>query len=491
MQKEEVLSTKQKKRMLFSIAVSLFWVLFMWNFWDRGVYVLGINLSVYFLLLLSFFGFAFKDQKVFAKRNLFWLVPIIMLILSYGIYENTFLKIVNIVVLPMLFTIFFNYSLLEDRQKRHWTLEFFLVLLFGKLFQPLRKISESIGLHAKLIDSKKYKKGTASKIIIGLILFVVVAGLVIIPLLSAADPIFEEKMAGIYGWFKDIISVSLVMKFFVFYFLTVFFGAVYLGWKQHLNFDKDEKGEKKRDSIIAGILLGGVLLLYLLFLWVQFGRLWVGVLPLEFREVELLVKSGFWQLMLLSIINILIFIYYYRKTNKTVQNILSAFTIASLLLLFSAGWRMGLYVVFYGLSYEKFFASYTVLYCTILYLWLMYKVFSQKRVDIIKFLLFLFLWMYAILNIFPLEQFIIRTNVRLARLENSRIDMYESKILSADVLGYIKENKDQGFMKVNNKDDDTVDWSEWITNQEDIVSSKKWYEVNISNIVYNLKYKNN
>ena len=104
--------------------------------------------------------------------------------------------------------------------------------------------------------------------------------------------------------------------------------------------------------------------------------------------------------------------------------------------------------------------------------------------DVIKFSFFLFLWMYGLINIFPVEQFILRANIILARNPNSRIDLSESKILSADVLSYIENNGDKDFMKINRHDDDPVDWQTWIEDRKQILGAKKWYEMNAVNIFY-------
>jgi hypothetical protein len=192
-------------------------------------------------------------------------------------------------------------------------------------------------------------------------------------------------------------------------------------------------------------------------------------------------------------INILIYFFTYRKTTLAVQRILSAFTITSLLLLISAGYRMALYVTYYGFSYEKFFASYTVLFCAILFVWLIAKVFSRKRANILKFLIILFLWMYAVVTIFPVEQFILRTNVVLSNIKESRIRLFEMTMLSPDVLSLVEKYERQGLLKESagylsrvgeTKDNNYFDWSPWIERQEEIISDKIWYEKNLMNIIY-------
>lgn len=487
MEQVKTLSKKQIYQLLASLFIALFWVIFLWNFWDKGIYAFGINSSVFLLLVFLFWGKSIKEHSIFGKDNLFWIIPISLIILGYAIYENPFLKAVNIFVLPAVFTIAFNYALLTDRKKVCWYLNFFFRLFFTRFFGSLAKLPESGMRHNRLLHRSNQKKGVIKQVAIGLVLLFIIAGFFVIPLLSSADPAFASSISWLSDWITGLVSMELAAKIVVTYVWSLFLLAVYLVWKKPLE-SKDDKIDTKVDSIVSGIVIGGILLLYLLFLVIQLGHLWVAVLPVDFGQTEALVKSGFWQLMLLSGVNIAIFFFSYRRTNKIVQAILLVFTVASLLLLASAGYRMFLYVRFYGLSYEKFFASYTVLYCTILYIWLIARSAAKKKIDVIKFLFFLFLWMYALVNIMPVEQIIIRGNTYLAQLDNSRINMYESRILSPDVLSYVVDNGDKHFMKLNHHDDSEVNWSEWITQQKDIVNAKSWYELNLVNLLYKMKY---
>ena len=154
---------------------------------------------------------------------------------------------------------------------------------------------------------------------------------------------------------------------------------------------------------------------------------------------------------------------------------------------------MGLYVTYYGLSYEKFFASYTVIYCAILFVWLISRLFIKQRANILKFLIFLFLWMYAVVTILPVEQFILRTNMALSNLKESQIRLFELTMLSPDVLPLIKKYQQQGLLEENNnylvredspKSEEQFDWTPWINRQEKKISDKMWYERNLMNTLY-------
>lgn len=463
-----ILQKKQTNNMLASCAIAFFGVLFLWNFWERGVRALGINFFIFlFLIFLLFNWQEVKEKKFFSRKNIICQLPIFFVILSFLIYENPFIKAISLIILPILFAVFYNYTRLEDGN-RCWGFDFLNELVI-RIFSFLGCISKAVQSYVKTLFPKSDNKKNITKIIIGIFLFFALAVVVIIPLLSSADKEFASKINFFYVWIKNLIEFSIVMKITVFCILSVFLTAGLLAWQT--KFDFKEKGSKRKDldAIISSIVLSGVLALYLLFLWVQIERLLVGSLPINFSETENLVKSGFWQLIFLSVVNIGFFTIYYKKTGSAVQRILNIFTLASLLLVFSAAWRMALYVFYYGFSYEKFFACYAVIFCVIVFVWLIFKLFKNVRIDIVKFILFLFLWMYGVVAIFPTEQFILRANMELSKRADSRIDLYEMTMLSGDVYNLAKES---GF-----------EWDWWFERQTSIIEKKEWYEFNLMNFL--------
>ncbi|MFH1565020.1 MAG: DUF4153 domain-containing protein [bacterium] len=459
------LQKKQTNDMLASCAIALFSVLFLWNFWERGVRALGINFFIFlFLIFLLFNWHNIKKEKFFNRNNIICQLPIFLIFCSFLIYENPFIKAISLVILPILFVVFYNYAQLEDNKNKYWGFNF-LNEMFTRVFSFLACIDKAVKSYIKVLLPKSENKKNITKIVIGVLLFAVLAVVVIIPLLSSADKEFASKINFFYVWIKNLIEFSTVMKITVFCVLSVSFMAGLLAWQSQFDFKEKGSERKNLDNIISGIVLGGVLALYLLFLWVQIERLLVGALPIDFKETENLVKSGFWQLIFLSVINIGFFTIYYKKTSVGLQKVLNIFTFASLFLIISAAWRMALYVIYYGFSYEKFFASYAVIFCIILFCWIIFKLFRNIKIDVVKFVLFLFLWMYGIIAIFPSEQFILRANIELAKCPNSRIDLYEMTMLSSDVYNLAKENN--------------FEWGDWFDRQTSIIEKKEWYEMGV------------
>lgn len=469
---------------VWSLGVSLFWVLFMWGFWSHGIFAMGLNAFVFLSGLLGLFIWVMHKKGVAVKTQLYWIIPLGLIILSYLIYDNPFLKIISILVMPISLAVFYNHAFLSE-QKATWGVRFLGHTILRTL-EAIPMIGKSVSLHRKLLSRSQKPGGVVKRALLGVVLFLIIAFTIVIPLLSSADTTFAHYMQSVTQWVQNIISTTAVYKIVVLSICSVLITAALSAWSKPFTYADSDTEVKHADPIITGIVLGGILVLYIFFLGIQIQRIWIGALPFEFKEAVYLVKSGFWQLFFLTVINIVIFFFTYKKTANAVQKILTAFTIASLLLLISAGHRMLLYVINYGFSYEKFFATYTVLFCAILFIWLISRLFVHKRADIVKFVLVLFIWMYGILTIFPVEQFVFCTNVALAQRPESHIRLYELTMLSPDVLGIVEHYQKNGALKEETKvgESEPFDWSPWIEQNQKLVEDKKWYETNIMNWIY-------
>jgi hypothetical protein len=486
-------------QLFWSLGLALFWVIFLWGFFSKGVYAFGLNAFIYLAGFLALFLWTMRHEGVPLKKNLVWIVPICLMILSYALYDNPFLKIVSLLALPALFILFYNDAFLAQHGRVRWSAKILEVLVWRSLsvVTHLRKAGDLI----ERLASKVKREPTALKrVVVGVALFLLIAVVVVIPMLSSADAQFGAYVGFVNDWLKRLLSTSLFGKFLLGVVLAISTIAALLAWARQFPPPAAETVSKHLDPIVAGIVLGGILALYALFIWVQLGHLWVGKLPVEFSQTERLVKDGFWQLLSLTILNILLTFATYRKTVPAVQRLLAGFAVASLLLLASAAYRMALYVTYYGFSYEKFFASYTVVFCAILLGWLIIRLRMRARADIIRFPVILFLWMYAILSVTPVEQVIMRSNVALSRHEGSQIRLFELTMLSPDVLNLVRRYKAAGLLEEKNpffsREAGTstasgaegafakpnFDWSPWIKDRESQVREKAWYELNVMNL---------
>lgn len=453
-----------------SITLSVYFVIALWNFWSRFIDALGFNATV-FILGTALLFLVFQGIPRW-KHQFAWIIPVALISLSFSLWENPYLKVINVLLLPFILSVVFNYAL---NQKKIIDAKFIVFSIMGRI-TLLLKLKESVRLIFGRFSAAQEKKKLFSKIMLGLSLFAILALVVFIPLLSSADPEFATLMKGILDWFHDVLSFRYMERIVFAAVATIFLISYFLSFNEENPTDANEQTLPKNqplDPVISGIVLGGVLTLYLIFIGMQFSRLWISQLPFDFHTTEQLVKSGFWQLFILSIINIVFFFGYFKKTNTAVQSILKVFTLASFLLLVSAAHRMFLYVFFYGLSYEKFFASYTVIYCAILFLWLIYQLFTDRESNLFKYLMFSLLWMYAIATVLPIERIIFSFNANASHRSDSRIKMNELQMLSYDALPLAATySKDTKWQK---------EWCYWAERKIRTVEKKKWYEKNLAN----------
>lgn len=458
---------------LTSLLLSLFFVIFCWGIWTREIFAFGINFTVLLALGTLFFVHRLQKNKKYSKSDLGWIIPLLLLSLSFALYENPFFKIFTLLVFPIALAIFYAYAWVDRKKEIDWD-TIFILKIIKHIFNFFVFLNKSVRLlFATIYNKEKKEIGTTKRILTG-VLLLLFSLLIIVPILSSADPLFATKLKPFYDAIANILSTSVVAKIIVFIVLSTVTLTALIAWGRPHEI-LGVKEEKELDMVITGIVLGGIFIVYLLFLWIQFDRLWVGALPFDFKETENLVKSGFWQLLFLSLLNLAIFFFLYRKTAAIGQKLLGIFSLASILLLVSSAHRMILYVTHYGFSYEKFYASYTVLFCVVLFLWLISRLFVNNKSNVVKHLAFQFLWMFALISVFPVEFFILKSNMALVGKLDSKIQLFEMTMLSPDVLTQIKEYKIDGKLKED-------DWNPWIEKQEKIIQDKKWYEFTLSAI---------
>ncbi len=441
-----------------SIILSLVYVVFLWRFWMYGTQAVGINFAAFYLLAIAFFVIVQRDTL--KKTALVWIVPLVMIGMSFFWYATSFTAWISILIFPIVFFLFTTHEAHKNVRDSLWSRFLPLVVLIAgghylvSTFGPSRK---KIGFmtkrtHAKGLNAKRH---IIIQVCIGVVLLVIVSMAFVVPLLSSADASFARIFSHILSYFGDFvtyivefferISLTTLKKMIVFLCGVLFLLGFAVYWQKDMRdvFAQSRRRTLHSYSIAIGVFLVGIIFLYMLFAALQITSLFVSALPTDFAQTESLVKSGFWQLFALTIFNILLYVVIFQKSAPWVQRILMVFTFLSLLLVFSAAQRVYLYVVTYGLSYEKFFAFYTVVYCTIVFLWfLVLFVGREYKVSIVKTLAFVALGMYAFSVVLPLEKMIFMANLHLTQQKDSRVNINEMRMLGFDALPCVEKHFD-------------------------------------------------
>ena len=456
---------------LFALLASIFAVFSHWGFWDIGVYALGWNTSVSYLCVLTLL----LHDKSFIKfrENWAWLVPIAFMALSFGLYENPWLKAINMMALPMSIGVFLSYAHTIEKHQQWWSSHFLIRLGFFALRVLPQWPQASKHLRSVALSQVDGPSISIAKRIARSIAVLIPLMFVILALLSSADQQFDQLLERALQFIGDMLKVSIFAKLLFIILLWVTVVAALNVFRKPFIYE-GPVAYRAVDNVTAAIVLFAILVVYIAFLTLQIEYLLVDQLPIEFGDTERIVKSGFWQLFFLSIINLGLFYWAYRNTAVWLQWLLSLYLLASVLILLSAAWRMVLYVYYYGLSYEKFFASYTTFYALGLFVFLGFCLLAKKPQDLVKGVVFSVLWMFSLATISPIEKLIFSSNMALSKQADSRIDLYHLSYLSADVLSDAAIAFEQRRFKANSQ------WAAWLHSTKRVDCQRAWYSTNLS-----------
>lgn len=466
------LNEKLPKGSIFmACLISFLTVSFLWGFWTSGYYALGLNATVISLMVIYFI----LTYGVSKKINSFsWVFPSVLISLSFFLYENPFIKSINLIAFPLLTCFFIWISKVDSEGKMRWTFLLLEDVLMSLNFYLTACIPNSFKYLFMLALAKmKLNPKTFVSVLKGLIPLVLFY-FIIIPMLTSADSLFGEKLNDLVFYLSMLFDIAPIYRFVIFSIVLASLIALLAAIDQANEITIVAPKEKPdRDSISTAIVLSGMLVLYCLFIWVQLERFWIMELPMNFLETEKYVKTGFWQLFSVSLFNLGLSYFFFGRTSLNIKNLLGIFNVVSLLMLISSAQRLGLYVYYYGFSYEKFYASYAVLYCGLLLLILIHASFAREAKDPLKYGAYLLFYMYAFITVLPVERFIFESNMKLSKNVDSRIDLSEMRMLSIDVYPLVlAESLDRG-----------ANWMRWQHLKDERHSKKEIYEMTLSDLV--------
>jgi hypothetical protein len=468
-----------------SIALSILIVASHWGLWDRGIYAFGWNTSLIWLGIILLI----RGHNILAhyKQNWTWLSPIIIIILSFSLFENIWLKFISCLILPCVASLFFAYEKLLNKDDYIWDCRLIWTLI-KRACSPIKGIFRTLAfLTTKITTTKRMSQNSVLKrTLIGLCILFPLASLAIF-LLTSVDENFNIFINSLINTLLVSFSWNFFWKIIFIIASTVLLLSVKLSYGSPLSV-KNTSSSLQIDQLITMIVISGLLGIYLLFLYMQVEYLVINSLPIDFDKAEFLVKSGFWQLFFLSIVNIVMFTFLYKKTKPAAQILLCVFIVASSFLLLSAAWRMSLYVYYYGLSYEKFFASYTCVFAIGMFGYLVFVSLIKKHQNILKVITFTALWAYSIATITPIEKIIFNANTYLSKNSDTRIELNHLRFLSLDILNNIETqllpslrvSKELAGFDNSRKGQNRIDWQQWIKTQKNRKCHRPWYEKTIS-----------
>ena len=283
------------------------------------------------------------------KRDIFWSVSLVLLGLSIAWTANAMTQDVS-------FLGMFLAELL-------WLMNAFADILswrFGRVvssgFRLVGRIIAHLGEPFRHLAALRRGGGkNARGVLLGLLIAVPLLWIVV-SLLASADAAFGALVERLFGGWSVSKTVLTVIRV-IFYTLipAVVFYAALAAQTDHSDFPSKEK--RRASAVVAVTFTGALAVVYAVFCGVQIAVLFAGdvsALPEGMTYAEY-AREGFFQLLLVSGINVVLIITAQRRfvTSRALRALLVFLTACTYLMEASSAMRMILYVNAYGLTYLR------------------------------------------------------------------------------------------------------------------------------------------
>lgn len=418
--------------LLYGLIIGVVFDLF---FYDK---TLGISYPTFILLIMALTALVFiKGYHRLDHRAWIWTIPILMLSITFALYSNQVLKVLNFLIIPYLLIMMI--SLVSATNRAEWSDIRFLADFLKRIFTPLRYIHIPFTTFFGPQDKdNKTKKNIFPKIALGVLISIPLLAL-IIWLLSSADIVFKDLFVSI--------SVSKIIKHFLLI-LVITVYAISFYWALLKASSKKESSKYPKinwkkfiDPVILITVLSLLNIVFCVFSVIQFKYLFGGenfIQPSVFTYAEY-ARRGFFELVAVSVINfliILIAVSFLKKDNKNstiaIRILLSLVAGFTFVMIASAFYRMTLYEQAYGFTYLRIFVqAFMVL---LFFLFIINMVFIwYERLAIIKAYFIATLVVYIALNFANVDVIIARNNIQRYKV-TGQIDMEYLEHLSYDAI---------------------------------------------------------
>ena len=343
---EDVFTLKNFRMLIvvFTIAAALITV---FNNLDIDSYIKDFIMP--FLILISAFIILLEKLNLVKNRKAYlYLIPILLSLLSYLFIKidetNMFLNVFFVAIMLSKFVLALvnkKYSL-----SRYFVVDFLNLFPVG-LFTNLKYLQ----LAKKKKNTEKNKN--AFNIFLGCVIGIPIA-IILLILLTDADIYFKQFIETVFTFMKKIIDIEYVIPntiMIIISFIVLF--STFINILRRRNDETKEIKKREINTSIANTVLIIVNSVFVLFLVSELSKFTVNFLHLpEEYTYSSYAREGFFQLLVVTIINVSIILYFVYcttaiKENKLIKRLLTILAIFSILLILSSYYRVVLYVCAY------------------------------------------------------------------------------------------------------------------------------------------------
>ena len=398
------------------------------------------------------------------------MIPILVLTLNYFISGSYLFKTTNFFVIIVLYSTMI--LIMAKKLPLNQNNFEFIFKIIAKIFEPFTNFNLPIKWYT-VSEGKELQKYIIKRILIG-ILITIPCIIFLLIMLSSADAIFSIKMFSISDWIFKLINFNYIIKLIYGIFVGLYlFGLLYTLFEEKQLIKKHDginslnniyvKKKVQGDLIVLNILLFSILIVYTMFIIIQFKYLFAGgALPngLNYSDYA---RRGFFELVILSILNfglILIVIYLLKEKIYVEKNKWSQITKVSMLylcfvtliMLISSFYRMNLYDNEYGFTRLRIIVNLFLLFESI-GLIATFKYIIKPKFNIIAIYTLIGLLYYLTLNTIQIDNIIAKRNIDMyLNGQTETIDINYLMNLSTDAAPQIyrlTENSNDDILTKN------------------------------------------
>lgn len=380
---------------------------------------IGVSYLVFLAGFYLVFFWRFKSYP-FTNKRIGYLIyfSIWILAFTYLGYSNMIFYVLNILVIP--FLVFSHMILVTSPKILPWFQRSFIVYFFMKIGAAIAYVFQFIGFIFRSLTkglNPQHAK-TAKQVGLGLVIAIPLL-IVIMSLLSSADLAFSNLLAIVPNWLSRLQFQEAIVRGLIILVYTVgFFTTLQVTFYKKGTVPKTEV--ENNPFYWSGIMASTVLILlnlvYLLFTVVQLKYFFGGSLQVDMTYAEY-ARRGFGELMMVTLINLtlLIGVLTYVKEagiafQRTIQVILSCLVLFSGIMLVSASMRLSMYEEAYGFTTIRILVHTFMIFLAVIFAYTLIKIWIS-HLPLIHFYLISSLVFYTVVNILPLDRWVVDHNI--------------------------------------------------------------------------------
>jgi hypothetical protein len=406
----ELPSKLHRNLLLLATALGVLFNALFQNSWQLSI---NYTLLILFIFLVTYFLLR-QNPSFDCRVYLAGTLAAMILACYYFLYTNPFFKMVNFVLLPILYgcSILFAY---RDRLR--------ISALLRLLFAPLLALHRYCVNFVKALSPFNRLSAPRRNVFIGILISFLLL-LLIIPLMISSDQMIDTLLKS---WFKDFHFDLSTLLSYLFWFALVASYA-YASLYRSLTYPSSQQTDPQQDTLLKPVNLFGrktaiaTVLTVLTIVYALFFALQLFYLAGHFRtnlgadfDYAQYARSGFFQLIALSLINIAILAatFYLLKEEqelRLIKVLLVLFTCLTLALACSSWLRMYLYERTYGYTMLRLLV-FLFLYFEIAALLLSLVFICYQRLPIVKIILIAALLYYIVILFCNPEGYVAKKNI--------------------------------------------------------------------------------